>query len=943
MNILNAYLYFFDADWYLKNYPDVLKAKVDPFVHFKTHGINEGRLPCNIDAIEWEKKFLGFNDQQSYKLLINSTFKNTNLTINNIYSSLILARWHSSYGRWPETYDCIKRFKSFKYSNHIIQSLAPDLLEFSCLINMNKLNSAKQLIEAKMIEKGELNDLLLAESSLYDSNQGLDFINIIFHKNKLLPIILRNNLNPKILDNITYDSKDINYSFISRLFKPKVSIIMPVFNAEKTITTAIESLCEQTWINIEIIIIDDASTDNTVKIVARHSAKDDRIKVIKNDYNQGAYSSRNKGLEICSGNYITVHDSDDWSHPQKIEMQVKALINNKNIVASMSHMVRCTDNMYFYHWHIKDSWIYLNTSSLMFKRIVFKTLGFWDRIKVGGDSEYYRRILTVFGVGSIKTIYPGVPLSFARINKNSLSQNHKTHLRTLYNGLRKDYNDAYSKWQIDNTISKQLYLPINPQKRPFPIPQFLAVPPHEDTVKNHYLLIQKSKLFSVNWYKMNYPDIALSGDNPLMHYILHGGYEGRDPGPNFTSSGYTHLYLQEYPEIINPLAHYLTVGHKKENQPLPLIEGSIVQDKSKKTILICAHSSGKQIFGAERSLLDILNGIISLDFNVVVTIPKISNLDYLNTLREHSCYVKVFPYSWWKQGNQQVNETVSHFNELISKLNIDAVYANTLMLWEPLISSRIKKIPNYIHIRELPVEDLNLCNVLNAEPDEIRNHVHELADNIIANSKAVANYFNLPDKTYVVHNFINIDQFDMVNVIQNGNMVIAMISSNLPKKGIEDFILMAKRLSAINSNIECILIGPDNVHVQELLQNEKPDNLQISGYLSSPQEAISKANIIVNLSHVQESFGRTILEAMAARRCVIGYDWGALPELIKDGENGYLVPYRDIQSLVDKVLYLKNNPDMIIRLGQKGRKMAEENYDINQFNSQLNLAFNSLM
>ncbi len=265
------------------------------------------------------------------------------------------------------------------------------------------------------------------------------------------------------------------------------------------------------------------------------------------------------------------------------------------------------------------------------------------------------------------------------------------------------------------------------------------------------------------------------------------------------------------------------------------------------------------------------------------------------------------------------------------------------MLWEPLLASRSMNIPNYVHIRELPEQDPDLCNVLNANPDQIKDHVLENADNIIANSQMVSQYFALPDKTHVVHNLVNVEEFNIPNSVQGGVTTVAMISSNTPKKGIEDFLLMAEKLNEIDSNIKCLLIGPANEYVQNLIQNGMPDNLEIKGYLPSPQEALSEANIVINLSHFQESFGRTILEAMAASRCVIGYNWGALSELIMDGKNGYLVPYGDIDSLINKISYLHNNPDLIIKMGITGREIAESDYGFNHFSSQLKEALTAVL
>ena len=96
----------------------------------------------------------------------------------------------------------------------------------------------------------------------------------------------------------------------------KISVIIPVFNREKTIERCLKSICNQTVQDLEIIVIDDGSQDATLDIVQQISSKDNRIRVIQNKKNSGAGFSRNRGLEVTNGNYISFIDSDDFLHPE---------------------------------------------------------------------------------------------------------------------------------------------------------------------------------------------------------------------------------------------------------------------------------------------------------------------------------------------------------------------------------------------------------------------------------------------------------------------------------------------------------------------------------------------------------------------------------------------------------------------------------------------------
>lgn len=102
-----------------------------------------------------------------------------------------------------------------------------------------------------------------------------------------------------------------------------ISVIMPVFNEEKYLHEAIDSILHQTFDRFEFIIIDDASTDNSLAIIQSYA--DERIVLICNEQNIGNYPSRNKGLEIAVGKYICVMDADDVAYSQRLELQYQYL------------------------------------------------------------------------------------------------------------------------------------------------------------------------------------------------------------------------------------------------------------------------------------------------------------------------------------------------------------------------------------------------------------------------------------------------------------------------------------------------------------------------------------------------------------------------------------------------------------------------------------------
>src|SRR5690606_27810141 len=196
--------------------------------------------------------------------------------------------------------------------------------------------------------------------------------------------------------------------------------------------------------------------------------------------------------------------------------------------------------------------------------------------------------------------------------------------------------------------------------------------------------------------------------------------------------------------------------------------------------------------------------------------------------------------------------------------------------------------------------------------------------------------------THLVHNTVNVQALDLPNPIAD-TVKVGLISSNQPKKGLEDFVEVARSLHDQAAAVELLLIGPENEHIAALRQQQAqgllPTNLRFAGYAQDPVAALSQVNIVVNLSHFEESFGRTVLEAMAARRPVVAYRWGALPELVDHGANGFLAPYRDTRAVAKALLWLSQNPDALVEMGEAGRRIALDRYGQEKMAGQLSSAY----
>ena len=148
--------------------------------------------------------------------------------------------------------------------------------------------------------------------------------------------------------------------------KTKVSVIVPIYNSERYIDKCIQSIINQTFKDIELILVDDGSTDKSVEISNKYAEKDKRIKIIKQK-NKGVSSARNYGISIATGDFITFVDSDDFIEIDMLDILYNAAIdNNCDVVLSGIKIIK--DNNIKYEF-TKDSKIY--TKQEVFKLFYF--------------------------------------------------------------------------------------------------------------------------------------------------------------------------------------------------------------------------------------------------------------------------------------------------------------------------------------------------------------------------------------------------------------------------------------------------------------------------------------------------------------------------------------------------------------------------------------------
>ncbi|WP_404429371.1 glycosyltransferase [Sutcliffiella horikoshii] len=339
------------------------------------------------------------------------------------------------------------------------------ILRAECMDILGENKEGKKLVK-KEIEKNPHPDLLLAMGNLEELIEDrLVWINKVYSSYDISSINLDLETEACAYDSIVIPKPKNRL----KTHPVKVTIIIPAYNAQDTIRSSIESILAQSWSNIEVIVVDDCSNDQTVEIVKEYVEKDSRVNLLKTERNSGAYVARNYALKASTGDFITINDADDWSHPEKIRIQAEHLINNKKIVGNFSQQARVTENLKFYRRGKPGIYIFSNMSSFMFRRDpVFKELGFWDEVRFAGDSEYVKRIKARFGEKSVKEVLTA-PLSFQRQSENSLTAHSAFGFPGFFMGARKEYAEAHETSHKENPEKLFYHFPMS--QRPFAIPE----------------------------------------------------------------------------------------------------------------------------------------------------------------------------------------------------------------------------------------------------------------------------------------------------------------------------------------------------------------------------------------------------------------------------------------------------------------------------------------
>lgn len=230
---------------------------------------------------------------------------------------------------------------------------------------------------------------------------------------------------------------------------PLVSVIIPTYNRASTLLRAVRSVLNQTCQNLEVIIVDDGSTDNTVGVVEDIGC--DKVRYVKHNVNKGGAAARNTGIGLARGEYIAFQDSDDEWQPEKLQKQVDLIIDNPELSVVYCGLIRFDNFRVQYLPSRSQANIsanlasellrenFISTQTLLVRKEVFERVGIFDEdLPRFQDWELMIRISQEFDIGLVDE-----PLVLAHLSQDSLTLKPSSRADALEHILAK-HNDKFS-------------------------------------------------------------------------------------------------------------------------------------------------------------------------------------------------------------------------------------------------------------------------------------------------------------------------------------------------------------------------------------------------------------------------------------------------------------------------------------------------------------------
>lgn len=369
-------------------------------------------------------------------------------------ASFAQARWYAAAGQWQQAADLLAQPVPDRQSAETVARWW--ILKVETLRQMGALAEARAALEmaAQLPSIGQNLTLMGANVALAEARAGmgagdaeeewLGRVNRLYRDNGLCEVERRDASRALSLDNV----RGTTALSAGRADGPLVSVLVPAFDAEDSLEYSVRSMLEQTHANVEVVVVDDRSPDGTAAVAQALADEDARVKLVRHEVNAGPYAARNTALALATGEYVTVHDSDDWSHPELLERQLAAL-EGRGVIATFSRLARVNPNLEFqlrpYRPMLEP--IHWNYTCMLMRRDRLQELGGWDPVQAHADHELIQRVKELAGDSALVEVVPEVPLSLFRQDAHCVTERPGTSLRSVDVGARREYTAQAEYWR----------------------------------------------------------------------------------------------------------------------------------------------------------------------------------------------------------------------------------------------------------------------------------------------------------------------------------------------------------------------------------------------------------------------------------------------------------------------------------------------------------------
>ncbi|MCQ0970140.1 glycosyltransferase [Paracoccus sp. TK19116] len=356
-----------DTTWYLQRYPDVAASGLEPATHYRRYGYRIGRDPRPDISSEFLRDVFALPKRREPM------------------EALATGRYSLRPERvFPAASRLAERGRPALAARLSQRYLSGEMASVAHMFAANAMVSPD--LDASSAATGVLTSPSTREAWCTRVNMWLD-------GHGLSPITLIDEVGRVPLTYCLVPAQPVQLVGAG----PLVSVILTCRNEADAALAAGRSILNQSWANLELLVVDDASTDDTVKRFAALAATDSRMRLWRNSTAIGPSASRNIAVTQTCGSYITVHNAQDWAHPERIAHQVKFMRDGGDVACMLMPLDVDTQGRFWNPEELYDT----SEKALSLRRrgipmiqasAFHQSLGFWDSVAQGGDEELIARL-----------------------------------------------------------------------------------------------------------------------------------------------------------------------------------------------------------------------------------------------------------------------------------------------------------------------------------------------------------------------------------------------------------------------------------------------------------------------------------------------------------------------------------------------------------------------